>query len=100
MQIKYSEQSILDLESIVEYISQDSVSRALLYAYFLKTKIELLATSPCMGVECKYKNVYQDCRVYIIDSYLVFYSVKEDHIIIRRVLNSAIDYTRKKIWKY
>jgi hypothetical protein len=31
---------------------------------------------------------------------LVFYSVKEDHIIIRRVLNSAIDYTRKKIWKY
>jgi hypothetical protein len=50
-----------------------------------------------MGVECKYKNVYQDCRVYIIDSYLVFYSVKEDHIIIRRVLNSAIDYTRKKI---
>jgi len=38
MQIKYSEQSILDLESIVEYISQDSVSRALSYAYFLKNK--------------------------------------------------------------
>ena len=93
MQIKYSEQSILDLEAIAEYISKDSVSRALSYAYFLKTKIELLATSPCMGVECKYKKVYQDCRIYIIDSYLVFYSVKKDHII----LNSAIDYTRKKI---
>jgi hypothetical protein len=31
---------------------------------------------------------------------LVFYSVKDDDIIIRRVLNSAINYTRKKIWKY
>ena len=97
MQIKYSEQSILDLESIVEYISKDSVNRALSYADFFKIKIELLASSPYIGVECKYKKVYQDCRVYIIDSYLVFYSVKEDAIIVRRVLNSAIDYTKKKI---
>ena len=97
MQIKYSEQSILDLEAIIEYISKDSISRALLYADFLKTKIKLLASSPYIGIECKYKKVYQECRVYIIDSYLVFYSVKENNIIVRRILNSAIDYTKKKI---
>jgi plasmid stabilization system protein ParE len=97
MQIKYSEQSILDLEAIVAYISKDSIYRALSYADFLKIKIKLLATSPYMGAECKYKEVYQDCRVYIIDLYLVFYSVKDDNVIIRRVLNSAIDYTRNKI---
>jgi addiction module RelE/StbE family toxin len=97
MQIKYTEQSILDLDSIVAYISKDSINRALSYADFLKNKIKLLATSPYIGIECKYKKVYQDCRVYIIDSYLVFYSVKEDSIIIRRILNSAINYTRKKI---
>jgi hypothetical protein len=65
------------------------------YTDFLKIKIKLLATSPYIGVECKYKKVYQDCRVYIIDSYLVFSSVKEDNIIVRRVLNSAIDYAGK-----
>ena len=37
MQIEYSEQSILDLEIIIEYISKDSIGRALLYADFLKT---------------------------------------------------------------
>jgi len=97
MKIKYSEQSILDLEAIIEYISKDSIGRALAYADFLKTKIKLLASSPYIGIECKYKKVYQDCRVYIIDLYLVFYSVKENNIIVRRVLNSAIDYTKKTI---
>jgi len=67
MQIKYSEQSILDLEAIIEYISKDSISRALAYADFLKTKIKLLASSPYIGIECKYKKVYQECRVYIVD---------------------------------
>jgi plasmid stabilization system protein ParE len=97
MQIKYSKQSILDLEVIIEYISKDSISRALSYSDFLKTKIKLLTSSPYIGIECKYKNVHQDCRVYIVDSYLVFYSVKEENIIVRRVLNSAIDYTKRKI---
>jgi len=97
MQIRYSEQSILDLNSIIEYISKDSINRALSYTDFLKTKIELLTTSPYIGVECKHKKVYQDCRIFIVDSYLIFYTVKENTIIIRRVLHSALDYKRKKI---
>ena len=97
MQIKYSEQAVLDIESIIEYISKDSIDRALLYIELLKTKIELLAVTPYMGVECKYKKVYQDCRVYIIDSYLVFYSVKESYIIIRRILHSSVDYIKKRV---
>jgi len=97
MQIKYSEQSILDLDSIIEYISKDSISRALSYADFLKSKIEILKSSPYIGIECKHKKVYQECRVYIVDAYLIFYSVQESEIIIRRVLNSAVNYRRKKI---
>ncbi len=54
-------------------------------------------TSPYIGIECKHKKVFQDCRVYIVDSYLIFYTVQENKIIIRRILNSAVDYTRKKI---
>jgi plasmid stabilization system protein ParE len=97
MHIKYSEQSILDLEAIIEYISKDSFSRALSYADFIKTKIEILISSPYIGIECKHKNVYQDCRVYIVDSYLIFYTIQESVIIIRRILNSAVNYTREKI---
>jgi len=97
MQIKYSELSILDLNNIIEYISQDSINRALLYTEFLKSKIQILTASPYIGIECKYKKVYKDCRVYIIDSYLVFYTIKEEQIIIRRVLNSAVDYKRERI---
>ncbi|MGE4456507.1 MAG: type II toxin-antitoxin system RelE/ParE family toxin [Arcobacteraceae bacterium] len=97
MYIKYSEQSILDLNAIIEYISKDSVRRALSYADFLKTKIEILISSPYIGVECRHKKVYQDCRVYIVDSYLVFYTVQESTIIIRRILNSAVNYIRKEI---
>jgi hypothetical protein len=42
MQIKYSEQSILNLDIIIQYISKDSISRVLAYADFLKSKIEIL----------------------------------------------------------
>lgn len=62
MQIKYSEQSILDLDSIIQYISKDSINRALAYADFLKSKIEILKFSPYIGIECKHKKIYQDCR--------------------------------------
>jgi plasmid stabilization system protein ParE len=97
MQIKYSEKSILDLDAVIEYVSKDSANRAILYADFLKSKIEILKSSPYIGIECKHKKVFQDCRVYIVDSYLIFYTVQENKIIIRRILNSAVDYTRKKI---
>lgn len=97
MQIKYSEKSILDLDTIIQYISQDSLSRALSYADFLKSKIEILEFSPYLGIECKYKKVYQNCRMYIVDCYLIFYTVQNNLIIIRRILNSAVDYKRKKI---
>ena len=85
------------MNTIIEYIAKDSVNRALSYADFLKTKIELFVSSPYMGIECKYKKVYQDCRVYIVDSYLVFYTIQESTIIIRRILNSAVNYKGKQI---
>ena len=97
MQIKYSNQSILDLNAVVEYISKDSIARALSYANFLRKKIEILSCSPYIGIECKHKKVYQDCRDYIVDAYLIFYTVKENQIIVRRILNSSVDYARKKI---
>lgn len=95
MKLNYSVQAILDLESILDYIAKDSLKNALLYTEFLRDKISKLSKSPFIGVECKYKKVNRDCRVYIIDSYLVFYTIKSDEIIIRRVLHGSRDYKKE-----
>ncbi len=92
MKLKYSEESLLDLEDILDYIAIDSPSRALSYVRYLRKKILLLTISPYLGIDCKYKNIYRDCRVYIIDSYLVFYSLKSNEILIRRILNAHRNY--------
>jgi len=97
MHIKYSEQAVIDIESIINYIAQDNINRALSYINYLKNRIELLTSSPYMGIECKYKKIYKDCRIYIIDFYLIFYSIKNNHIVIRRILHGTTNYTNKKI---
>lgn len=98
MKLSYSLQAILDLENILNYIAKDSISNALLYTEFLRDKISKLSKSPYIGVECKYKKINRDCKIYIVDSYLVFYTIKSDEIIIRRVLHGSRDY--KKILKF
>jgi hypothetical protein len=37
-----------------------------------------------------------DLDAIIVDSYLIFYTVQKSIIIIRRILNSAVNYRRKK----
>jgi plasmid stabilization system protein ParE len=61
----------------------------------VKNKIEILQHSPLIGVECRHKKINQDCRVFIVDSYLVFYSVVGDEVLIRRILHSSVDYEEK-----
>lgn len=95
MKLSYSLQSILDLENILNYIAKNSSNNALLYTEFLRDKISKLSKSPFIGIECKYKKINRDCRVYIIDSYLVFYTVKSNEIIIRRVLHGSRDYKKE-----
>ena len=95
MHIDYSEQSIEDLDSIIAYIAQDSLDRATDYIEKIKSKIELLLHSPKLGIECKYKNIRRACRVYIVDSYLVFYTIENYTISIKRVLHSSVDYADK-----
>jgi len=50
MHLEYSEQSIVDLDNIMEYIAKDNQSRALQYIEKMKSKIELLLHTPNIGV--------------------------------------------------
>ena len=92
MHLEYSEQSIVDLDNIIEYIAKDSTSRALQYIDKMKSKIELLVDAPNLGVVCKTKKINHDCRILIFEDYLVFYTKKENNIQIKRVLHSSVNY--------
>jgi len=92
MHLEYSEQSIIDLDNIIEYIAKDSRNRALQYIEKMKSKIELLAVTPDIGVACKAKKINKDCRILIFEHYLVFYTIKENNIQIKRVLHSSVNY--------
>ena len=92
MHLEYSEQSIADLDNIIEYIAKDSKSRAFQYIDKMKSKIELLVHAPDIGVACKTKKINQNCRILIFEHYLVFYTIKENNIQIKRVLHSSVNY--------
>ncbi len=92
MHLEYSEQSIVDLNNIIEYIAKDSKNRALQYINKMKSKIELLIDTPNMGVDCRTKKINRDCRIFIFEHYLVFYTTKENNIQIKRILHSSVNY--------
>ena len=69
MHIRYTEQSLADLDAVINYIAKDSLHNAINYIDKMKSKIELLQYSPDLGIECKYKGIQRNCRVYIIDAY-------------------------------
>jgi addiction module RelE/StbE family toxin len=97
MQIDYSDQSIDDLSKIGEYIAQNSKNRAVEFLKKLKNKIELLIHFPFIGMECESKGIYEDCRVMIFESYLIFYAIKKESIRINRILHHSVNYQEKPL---
>jgi len=97
MQIDYSDQSIEDLSKIGEFIAKESKSSAAQYLKKLKTKIELLIHFPFIGVECQSKEIYEDCRIMIFESYLIFYTIKKESIRINRILHHSVNYQEKPL---
>lgn len=98
--ILYLERSFNDLETILDYISKDSSELALEYLEFLKSGIAKLADFPKIGVLCKRKNIRRECRILIIENYLVFYKIDEilQTVIIGRILHRSINYKTKKLF--
>ncbi|MCK9373071.1 MAG: type II toxin-antitoxin system RelE/ParE family toxin [Sulfuricurvum sp.] len=98
--IVYLEHAYTDLEVILDHITEDSPSRAVKYLEFLKNGIAKLANFPHLGVMCKRKHIRRECRVLIIENYLVFYKTNESSktIIIGRVLHRSINYKTKKLF--
>ena len=94
MELKYSENALDDLDKILKFIAEDSPARALTFIDNIKSKIELLTDFPGMGVSCQSKGILEDCRVMIFGSYLIFYSVYEEIILVLSIISAAEDYTK------
>ena len=93
--IKYTQLAKEDLFNLFELISKDKPTVAVEYINKLEGYIELLESNPLMGVECKKKNINQNCRILIYENYLIFYKVANNNTVhILRILNSRINYKR------
>ena len=94
MELRYSEDALDDLDQILDFIAEDSSERALAFIERLKSSIELLITFPGLGVSCQSKGIKENCRVMIFESYLIFYTVSEENILVLSIINVAKDYTK------
>jgi plasmid stabilization system protein ParE len=72
--IEYTQTAIDDFGELIQNIYNDKPTAAKAYFERVEKAIENLAFSPLMGVECSKKNIKANCRVLIVDNYLVFYT--------------------------
>lgn len=82
-----------DLESIVDYISKDSISGADKVLSKIENSINNLLEFPLMGKPFgEIKNPYKGYRYIIADDYLIFYKIQNDSINIYRIIHGAREY--------
>ena len=83
-----------DMDSIFDYIAENSAGNALNYVDRMQAVIENLIIFPYMGVSCKAKGIDRDCKILIFENYLIFYQVNENNneITILRILHGSRKY--------
>jgi plasmid stabilization system protein ParE len=84
--IRWLEAAQEDLAQIVEYVSQDSPQAADRLAEGLLAQVELLSHSPYLGSICPH---YRKARQLIHGSYLVYFTVHRQEIVVRAVVHGA-----------
>ena len=79
-----------DLVSILDYIAQDSPSRALAFVETIDAHIGRLEQHPFLGRVPRHPKLREfGYRVLIVESYLAFYIIRGDRIEIHRVIHGS-----------
>jgi toxin ParE1/3/4 len=79
-----------DLISIFDWIANDSPSRALSFVEKVEKRIGALSQSPQLGRVPRHPRLKEyGYRVLILDSYLVFYKIRNQIVEIHRVVRSS-----------
>jgi len=93
--IRYTKLAEADLGELFQLIYEDKPMSAVQYIDKFDKFITLLEENPFMRIECKNKKIDRDCRVLVYENYLIFYTVKQEEIVIIRILNAHNDYNDK-----
>jgi plasmid stabilization system protein ParE len=88
LEIKYTKTAFNDLDKIFKLIFEDKKNVAIEYINKLRKYIKLLEENPYMGVDCKNKHINKKCRIIILESYNIYYSIEKDYIKILKIINA------------
>ncbi|CAN7635487.1 type II toxin-antitoxin system RelE/ParE family toxin [Pararhizobium sp. LjRoot238] len=91
MIVEFSDEAESDLEQIADYIAKDNPRRALSFVQELRGKCEALTASP-KGFPLVPRYEQHGIRRRVHGSYLIFYRVEDEHVVIVHVLHGAMDY--------
>ena len=91
MKVEISAEAESDLEAIGDHIARDSPARAVSFIRELRAKcLDLAEAAEAFPVVHRYKALGVRRRIH--GAYLIFYSVKDDRVVILHVLHGAMDY--------
>jgi toxin ParE1/3/4 len=89
MRVELSRRSELDLEQIGDFIARDNPRRAVTFVRELRAQCNLLGLQPEMGAA---RPEYgSGIRIWPHDRYAVLYSVRDDHVLVERIVHGARD---------
>ena len=78
-----------DLRSIADYIAADNPSRAVSFVAELRERCRSLSETPMQGRPAP--EIAPDVRILVFRSYLILHRLRDDAVLIDRVLDSARD---------
>jgi addiction module RelE/StbE family toxin len=91
--VVWSDSAVTDLESIVEYIAQDSEHYAAAFAEKVLKAVEKLGTFPRIGrVVPEYDR--EDLRELIFQNYRIIYKVEPERVAIAAIVRAGRDLIR------
>ena len=94
-ELRYLPAAEADLIEIFDFIAQDNPSRALSYLKKLDKRVSTLERHPLLGRIPRHPKLREyGYRVLIVESYLIFYIVREQTVEIHRVFHGSrnLDY--------
>ena len=91
--VRFLEVAVGDLEEIVMYIAKDSKEDATKLYNLIIEKAKRLATFPNLGRQVPDKKICKiGFRMVIISSYIMFYRVIDEDVVIYRILHGRRNY--------
>ncbi|GGA85598.1 plasmid stabilization protein [Brucella endophytica] len=91
MIVEFFREAVSDLEKISDYIAQDNPRRADSFVNEIRIKCKALVHSP-NGFPLVARYEEYGIRRRMHGSYVIFYRVEEERIVILRILHGAMDY--------